>query len=119
MISLKCMYIKQKLGEDSFWDNIVSILTFGLGGFILNEVYKRKAEKEARKRDCLCAFRKDVFPLPYANEVVHVWKLYDRNHNTGKYNIDTGIEFRTVTGYLERGHCEVIGIKYRRKNYEA
>ena len=110
-------YVKQKLGEDSFWDNIVSILTFGLGGFILNEVYKRKAEEEARKRDCLCAFRTDVFPLPCGIEAVHVWKLYDRNHNTGKYNIDTGIEFTTVTGGLEC-HGGQNDLFRRRKNYE-
>jgi hypothetical protein len=93
-------YVKQKLVEDNFLEAVISVLSLGLGGFILSEVHKRKAEKEARKRGCLCAFRKNVFPLPYSNEVVHVWRLYDRN-NTGKYNIDTGHVFKITTGYLD------------------
>jgi len=95
-------YVKQKLVEDSFLQSAISILTLGLGGFILNEMNKREAKKKARKRNCLCAFRKDVFPLPYSNEVVHVWRLYSWNHNTKRYNIDTGLVLKIVTGYLEK-----------------
>jgi len=100
-MNFKKEHVKQKVGEDSLIESIISVLTLGLWGFISNEVHKREAEKEARKRDCLCAFREDVFPLPYSNEVVHKWRLFDKNHITGKYNIDTGHSFKTVTGYCE------------------
>jgi len=96
-------YVKQKLVDDNFLESIISVLTLGVGGFVLNKFHKRNAEKEARQRGCLCAFREDVFPLPYVNESVHKWRLYNKCSSTERYTIDTGIVFSVITGCLESG----------------